>query len=177
MPSHVHFPPVFKPLIDPVLQIKLAATAITGLSVGQTVEARVLERLEDGRFIIRIGASHLTAEAEPTLQAGADDDAPGRQPEPQGPAVGRVPARRAHYRRAPAGFPVQPRRAHAEPWRAGRDRRRHPGRRPLPPRGPRQSGGDPRCAGIGHAGSGADRKGLFAARCRPVPGAACSRAI
>jgi len=39
MPSHVHFPPVFKPLIDPVLQIKLTHQPSTGLSVGQTVEA------------------------------------------------------------------------------------------------------------------------------------------
>ena len=70
MPSDVHFPPVFKPLVDPVVQIKLAQLPVTGLSVGQTVEARVLERLEDGRFIIRIGSSHLTAEAEPTLKPG-----------------------------------------------------------------------------------------------------------
>jgi hypothetical protein len=70
MPSGVHFPPVFKPLVDPVLQIKLAQQPSTGLTVGQTVEARVLERLEDGRFIIRIGSSHLTAEAEPTLRPG-----------------------------------------------------------------------------------------------------------
>ncbi len=70
MPSHVHFPPVFKPLIDPVLQIKLAHQPSTGLSVGQTVEARVTEKLDDGRFIIRIGANHLTAEAEPTLRPG-----------------------------------------------------------------------------------------------------------
>ena len=70
MPSGVHFPPVFKPLVDPVLQIKLAQQPSTGLSVGQTVEALVLERLEDGRFIIRIGSSHLAAEAEPTLKPG-----------------------------------------------------------------------------------------------------------
>jgi hypothetical protein len=70
MPSHVHFPPVFKPLIDPVLQIKLAHQPSTGLFVGQAVEARVIERLDDGRFIIRIGANHLTAEAEPTLWPG-----------------------------------------------------------------------------------------------------------
>ena len=70
MPSGVHFPPVFKPLVDPVLQIKLAQQPSTGLSVGQTVEARVMERLADGRFIIRIGSSHLTAEAEPTLKPG-----------------------------------------------------------------------------------------------------------
>ncbi len=70
MPSGVHFPPVFKPLVDPVLQIKLAQQPSTGLSVGQTVEARVMERLEDGRFIIRIGQNLLTAEAEPTLRPG-----------------------------------------------------------------------------------------------------------
>lgn len=70
MPSRVHFPPVFKPLIDPVLQIKLAHQPSTGLSVGQTAEARVMEKLDDGRFIIRIGANHLTAEAEPTLRPG-----------------------------------------------------------------------------------------------------------
>jgi hypothetical protein len=70
MPSGVHFPPAFKPLIDPVLQIKLAQQPSTGLSVGQAVEARVMERLDDGRFIIRIGANHLTAEAEPTLRPG-----------------------------------------------------------------------------------------------------------
>jgi hypothetical protein len=70
MPSRVHFPPVFKPLIDPVLQIKLTHQPSTGLSVGQTVEARVMERLDDGRFVIRIGANHLTAEAEPTLRPG-----------------------------------------------------------------------------------------------------------
>jgi hypothetical protein len=70
MPAGVHFPPVFKPLVDPVLQIKLAQQPLTGLSVGQTVEARVMERLEDGRFIIRIGQNLLTAEAEPTLRPG-----------------------------------------------------------------------------------------------------------
>jgi hypothetical protein len=70
MPSHVHFPPAFKPLIDPVLQIKLAHQPSTGLSVGQTVEARVMERLDDGRFTVRIGAQHLTAEAQPTLRPG-----------------------------------------------------------------------------------------------------------
>jgi len=70
MSSGVHFPPVFKPLVDPVLQIKLAQQPTTGLSVGQTVEARVMERMEDGRFIIRIGSSHLAAEAEPTLKPG-----------------------------------------------------------------------------------------------------------
>ena len=70
MPSGVHFPPVFKPLVDPVLQIKLAQQPLTGLSVGQTVEAHVMERLEDGRFIIRIGQNLLTAEAEPTLRPG-----------------------------------------------------------------------------------------------------------
>jgi hypothetical protein len=61
---------VFKPLIDPVLQIKLAHQPSTGLSVGQTVEARVMERLDDGRFTIRIGAHHLAAEAEPNLRPG-----------------------------------------------------------------------------------------------------------
>ncbi|MGE5799351.1 MAG: hypothetical protein ACM337_03410, partial [Syntrophaceae bacterium] len=52
------------------MKIKLAQLPSTGLSVGQTLEARVLERLEDGRFIIRIGSSHFTAEAEPTLRPG-----------------------------------------------------------------------------------------------------------
>ena len=70
MPADVHFPPVFKPLVDPVVQIKLEQMPSTGLSVGQTLEARVMERLDDGRFIIRIGSSHLTAEAEPTLRPG-----------------------------------------------------------------------------------------------------------
>ena len=70
MPSHIHFPPAFKPLIDPVLKIKLAHQPSTGLSIGQTVEARVMERLDDGRLIVRIGANHLTAEAEPTLRPG-----------------------------------------------------------------------------------------------------------
>jgi hypothetical protein len=70
MHSRVQFPPVFKPLIDPVLQIKLSHQPSTGLSVGQTVEARVLERLGDGRFVINVGESHLTAEAESALQPG-----------------------------------------------------------------------------------------------------------
>jgi hypothetical protein len=70
MHSRVQFPPVFKPLIDPVLQIKLSHQPSTGLSVGQTVEARVLDRLGDGRFVINVGESHLTAEAESALQPG-----------------------------------------------------------------------------------------------------------
>jgi hypothetical protein len=70
MPSQVHIPPVFKPLIDPVLQIKLSHQPPTGFSVGQTVEARVMERLGDGRFVITVGDSHLTAEAESALQPG-----------------------------------------------------------------------------------------------------------
>jgi len=70
MHSRVQFPPVFKPLIDPVLQIKLSHQPSTGLSVGQTVEARVLERLGDGRFVMNVGDSHLTAEAESALQPG-----------------------------------------------------------------------------------------------------------
>ena len=70
MPSHIHFPPVFKPLIDPVVHIKLAESPSTGLAPGQTVEARVMEKLDGGRFIIRIGGNHLTAEAEPSLRPG-----------------------------------------------------------------------------------------------------------
>jgi hypothetical protein len=70
MHSRVQFPPVFKPLIDPVLQIKLSHQPSTGLSVGQTVEARVLDRLGDGRFVINVGESHFTAEAESALQPG-----------------------------------------------------------------------------------------------------------
>jgi hypothetical protein len=70
MHSRVQFPPVFKPLIDPVLQIKLSHQPSTGLSVGQTVEARVLDRLGDGRFVINVGGSHLTAEAAAALQPG-----------------------------------------------------------------------------------------------------------
>ncbi len=70
MPSHIHFPPVFKPLIDPVVHIKLAEPPSTSLVPGQTVEARVMEKLDDGRFIIRIGENHLTAEAEPFLRPG-----------------------------------------------------------------------------------------------------------
>jgi len=70
MPSDIHFPPACKPLVAPDMQIKLAQQPSTGLSVGQTLEARVLERLEDGRFIIRIGSSHVTAEAQPALRPG-----------------------------------------------------------------------------------------------------------
>jgi hypothetical protein len=70
MHSRVQFPPVLKPLIDPVMQIKLSHQPSTGLSVGQTVEARVLDRLGDGRFVINVGESHLTAEAESALQPG-----------------------------------------------------------------------------------------------------------
>ena len=70
MHSRVQFPPGFKPLIDPVLQIKLSQQPPPGLSVGQTVEARVLERLGDGRFVISVGDSHLTAEAESALRPG-----------------------------------------------------------------------------------------------------------
>ncbi len=70
MPSHVQLPPVFKPLIDPVLQIRLSQQPIPGLSVGQTVEARVQEWLGDGRFVISVGESRLTAEAESALQPG-----------------------------------------------------------------------------------------------------------
>jgi hypothetical protein len=70
MHSRVQLPPVFKPLIDPLLQIKLSQQPPPGLSVGQTVEARVMERLGDGRFMIRVGDSHLTAEAESALRPG-----------------------------------------------------------------------------------------------------------
>jgi hypothetical protein len=70
MPSRVQLPPVFKPLIDPVQQIKLSQQPPPGLSLGQTVEARVLERLGDGRFLISVGGGHLTAEAESALQPG-----------------------------------------------------------------------------------------------------------
>jgi hypothetical protein len=70
MHSRVQLPPVFKPPIDPVPQIKLSHQPSTGLSVGQTVEARVLERLGDGRFVMNVGESHLTAEAESALQPG-----------------------------------------------------------------------------------------------------------
>jgi hypothetical protein len=70
MPSQVHSPSVFKPLIDPLLQIKLSHHPPTGFSVGQTVDARVLERLGDGRFVITVGDNHLTAEAESALQPG-----------------------------------------------------------------------------------------------------------
>ncbi len=70
MPSHVQLPPVFKPLIDPVLQIRLSQQPAPGLSVGQTVEARVLERLGDGRFVITVSESYLTAEAESALRPG-----------------------------------------------------------------------------------------------------------
>ena len=57
-------------MIDPVLQIRLSHQPPPGLSVGQTVQARVLERLGDGRFVISVGDSHLTAEAESALQPG-----------------------------------------------------------------------------------------------------------
>jgi hypothetical protein len=70
MPSRVQLPPVFKPLIDPVLHVKLSQQPPPGLSIGQTVEARVLERLGDGRFVISVGNSHLTAEAESAMQPG-----------------------------------------------------------------------------------------------------------
>jgi hypothetical protein len=70
MHSRVQLPPVFRPLIDPVLQIKLSHQPPMGLSVGQTVEARVLERLGDGRFVMSVGENHLTAEAESALRPG-----------------------------------------------------------------------------------------------------------
>jgi len=40
------------------------------MSVGQTVEVRVLERLADGRFLVGTASTHLTAEAEPSLRPG-----------------------------------------------------------------------------------------------------------
>lgn len=70
MPSDIRFPSVFKPAIDPVLPIRLALQTSTGLCVGQTLEARVLERLDDGRFTVSVGESHLTAEAESSLRPG-----------------------------------------------------------------------------------------------------------
>ncbi|HTZ40564.1 MAG TPA: hypothetical protein VMB77_10415 [Syntrophales bacterium] len=70
MSSRVHIPPVFKPQIDPVLQIRLSDRPPTGFSVGQTVDARVLERLGDGRLVITVGDHSFTAEAEPALQPG-----------------------------------------------------------------------------------------------------------
>jgi hypothetical protein len=70
MHSRVQLPPVSKPLIDPVQQIKLSQQPHPGLSVGQTAEARVLERLGDGRFVITVGGSPFTAEAESALQPG-----------------------------------------------------------------------------------------------------------
>ena len=70
MPSHIHFPPVFKPLIDPVMRIKVSEPSSMSLAPGQTVEARVMEKLDDGRLVIRIGENHLTAEAEPSLRPG-----------------------------------------------------------------------------------------------------------
>lgn len=70
MSSRVHIPPLFKPQIHPVLQINLSDRPPMGFSVGQTVEARVMERLGDGRFVITVGNRSFTAEAESALQPG-----------------------------------------------------------------------------------------------------------
>jgi hypothetical protein len=70
MSSPVDISSVFKPIIGPVLQIKLSHQLPLGFSVGQTVDARVLERLGDGRFVIGVGNSHFTAEAETALKPG-----------------------------------------------------------------------------------------------------------
>lgn len=70
MPSRVHIPPISKLPIDTALQIKLSQQPPFGLSIGQTVEARVQERLEGGRFVIDVGGSHLTAEAQSALRPG-----------------------------------------------------------------------------------------------------------
>ena len=70
MSSRVHLPPIFKPQFDPVQQIRLSDRPSTGFSAGQTLEARVLERLGDGRFVISVGERSFTAEAELALQPG-----------------------------------------------------------------------------------------------------------
>jgi len=69
MPPDVRFPPVLKPAADGILQIRLSQPP-PGLSAGQTVEVRVLERIHDGRFVIDAGGNRLTAETEQPLRPG-----------------------------------------------------------------------------------------------------------
>jgi len=69
MSPHVRFPPPLRPAAEPALQIRISQPP-PGMSPGQTVEIRVLERLADGRFLIAAGATHLTAEADRALRPG-----------------------------------------------------------------------------------------------------------
>jgi len=69
MPPDVRFPPVLKPAAGGILQIRLSQPP-PGLSAGQTVEVRVLERIHDGRFVIDAGGNRLTAETEQPLRPG-----------------------------------------------------------------------------------------------------------
>ncbi len=69
MSPHVRFPPPLRPAAEPAMQIRISQPP-PGMSPGQTVEIRVLERLADGRFLIAAGATHLTAEADRALRPG-----------------------------------------------------------------------------------------------------------
>ncbi|NPV05726.1 MAG: hypothetical protein HPY67_13430 [Syntrophaceae bacterium] len=69
MTPGVQFPTHLRPADEPVLQIRTGQPP-PGMSPGQTVEVRVLERLADGRLLIRAGETHLTAEAAPALRPG-----------------------------------------------------------------------------------------------------------
>lgn len=69
MSPHVQFPTNLGSPAEPSLQIRLGQPP-PGMSPGQTVEIRVLERLADGRFLIAAGATHLTAEADRALRPG-----------------------------------------------------------------------------------------------------------
>jgi transcriptional regulator with XRE-family HTH domain len=69
MPAPVRFPPAFIPTSAETMQIRLSRPP-PGMSVGQALEIRVLERMADGRFLIDAGAARLTAETEHALQPG-----------------------------------------------------------------------------------------------------------
>lgn len=69
MSPPVQFPPATSPIAAEVLQIRLAQPP-PGMSLGQILEVRVLERLDDGRLLIGAGETHLTAETEQALRPG-----------------------------------------------------------------------------------------------------------
>lgn len=69
MSPNVHFHSPFPSIAPETLQIRLAQPP-PGMSVGQTLEVRVLERLDDGRFLIGAGASRIAAETELALRPG-----------------------------------------------------------------------------------------------------------
>lgn len=69
MPPAVRFPPASVPSSAETMQIRLSRPP-PGISPGQTLEIRVLERIPDGRFLIDAGGARLTAETQHALRPG-----------------------------------------------------------------------------------------------------------